>query len=437
MNARAYISAYISIILTLLIVFTDVLWLIHSIILLPSMFFLFIYILYLITASAFLLYSDGLRVSYKLILVLLTVAVVSLLARAGIPFGIPTTDPDVNYIEQLIRLYLIKGKVTMGVGTGEAFAYSFYPFTEVLYAILGNTTDIDPSYLLSLSYVFLPSILFLSLYIVYAQLASTHTALIASFIVVTMFRCNHQLATNPVHPTFAFLFMILSLFLLLRSKSFETGTVLVLLIVAVAIAVFHNTTAFILLQLIILYFAVRILQRVSFKKRFTYFDKNLLIFSLFISILYIGYNLYVAYCYFAGNVLHTLQEFLKNIMFKEFSPIEVYLGSKVYAYFTEKTLSYWLIIVTSLNIFAGASVGLFISLFFIDLLNRLIKKHVLERSGVLDPIYSLCIVVSRITCYCQLFMVHQPCDARLLLPILCICLSLSSHSSYVSCRKII
>ena len=47
---------------------------------------------------------------YKLILVLLTVALISLLARAGVPFEIPTADPDVNYVEQLIRLYLIEGK---------------------------------------------------------------------------------------------------------------------------------------------------------------------------------------------------------------------------------------------------------------------------------------------------------------------------------------
>jgi len=76
-------------------------------------------------------------------------------------------------------------------------------------------------------------------------------------------------------------------------------------------------------------------------------------------------------------------------MFKEFSSVKVYLGSKVYAYYTEDTLSYWLIIVTSLNMLAGASVGLFISSFFVDLLNRLIRKRDLDKNGVHDSMRSL------------------------------------------------
>lgn len=368
----------------LVFMFINVLWLVHSLILLPSLYFLLVYSGYLITSSIFLLKSDIWKLSYKLLVLLPTVVIVSSLSYVGVPWDVAHIDPDSNYVEQLVKLYIGNGRITMGIGTGEAPNYSFYPFTETLYLILCSIMNIDPSCLLRTWFIISSTLSFLILYIAYKQIVHAHIALIASFIAVTMFRCNFQLVTNPTHPSMAFLFLTIFLFLFFKALNNRKSEVIVI-IVTLVIAIIHNTTAPMMLEISAFYFILRLVLGIG-NRKFASFDKSLYRLALLLSVFFFSYNLYVAFHYFEKGVVPNVLDFLTSIIFKEFSPIK-FFSAKYELYISKNTTKLGLAIVKPLFYFGYISAGLFISLFLLDLLRRLIKRYKFSNNEKTDVIY--------------------------------------------------
>ena len=363
----------------------NVLWLVHGAVLLPSLYFLLVYIGYLTIASIFLLRSNSWKTSYKLLVLLPTVTIISSLPYAGVPWDVAHLYPDPNYVEQLVKFYMSNGRVILGVGTGEASAYSFYPLTETLLLTLCSITNINSCCLLRMWFVISSTFSFLMLYLTYKQIVRAHTALIASFIVVTMFRCNFQLVTNPTHPSMAFLFLIIFLFFFFKSPKNQKSRVITVIAILI-IVIIHNTTALVMLEITAMYFILRLVLGIG-SRGFTDFDRSLYKSALLLSVLYLSYNLYVAFQYFfEKGVIPAVLDFLTSVMFKEFSPIK-FFSAKYELYVSESTTSLGSAIVKPLFYLGYISIGLFISLFLFDLLRRLIKKHAFNTDEKTDTIY--------------------------------------------------
>lgn len=100
-------------------------------------YFLFIFIFVLISTTIY----GQIRIKY--VYLILGLWLLALLNYVLIPSDVVDKMPDANYIEQLIKIYTEHNRILTGVGTNEAFDYSYYPLLETFVIVLSRASGIS------------------------------------------------------------------------------------------------------------------------------------------------------------------------------------------------------------------------------------------------------------------------------------------------------
>jgi len=312
----------------------------HSIVGLPSLIVFPSYVL-LLLLMVFLTQKEKLRLADRVLLIL-GISVLTSLSYALVPFYVADRFPDANYINQLIRNYKAIGKVITGIGTNQAYDYSYYPFEEVLMMILSEVSGVLNTLILRLFPFFNTLFLIIVWTCIYKTFLEPKEVYVALTIALTSF---HLLVvfTRPLHPTFGLMFTSL-LFLVWTARNAYMGRArkidtLVSSIFIIAIVLYHNTTALLISTLFILSLLLIIVLNFLNKLPFPKLKNNGWKFSngikrrreIFYYIVlmlatYFAWNIYIAWNFFKLNIVIAIIEYIHMILSHEVIPLEILFG---------------------------------------------------------------------------------------------------------------
>jgi len=310
----------------------------HTIIGLTSLIVFPSYILFLLLI-ALLICKDELRTVDKVLLIL-GICVLASLSYALVPFNVADRFPDANYIDQLIRNYKALGKVMTGIGTNQAYDYSYYPFEEVFVVILSEISGTAHTSILRLFPFFntiLLIVVWLSIYKNFLEQKEAYVALtmaLTSFYLLVFF-------IRPLHPSFGLIFASL-LFLIWTVRSTRTSSIynintLIDVIFITAIALSHNTTALFLSLLFILSLSLLtvlsmfpIIKYRNLVLKFS-IDANIkrrvmLYYVIVMLMIYLTWNMYVAWNFFKLNIITAVIKYMYMVLSHEVIPFEILFG---------------------------------------------------------------------------------------------------------------
>jgi hypothetical protein len=123
----------------------------------------------------------------RLVCLILGLIIVAWMSYALTPFQVPDRLPDANYIDQLVRIYGEQERVVSGVGTNEAYDYSFYPFFEAFVLLFSKISAIPHELVLRFFSILSVTFFFIVWLSIYRRLLGHADALVASVIALTSF----------------------------------------------------------------------------------------------------------------------------------------------------------------------------------------------------------------------------------------------------------
>jgi hypothetical protein len=226
--------------------------------------------------------------------------------------------PDANYVSQLVKIYDSHEGILHGVGTDEAFSYSYYSFFESFILLFAKISGISHVIMLRFFYTIYAILFFTVWKSIYEKISHDRTRVyIALIIALTSFNFS-SFFVRPLNPSYAFLFSSLLLFALILPKYYDNTQLIPSIIFAFAISLSHNTMGLVLIFLVILSIILAILNRVIVAhsvKAFTdvTITKRIIYVLIIVSSIYLVYNLYVTFLLFKKGVISNILSYLASI----------------------------------------------------------------------------------------------------------------------------
>jgi len=303
----------------------------HTILGLPSDIVFPAYLILLLSLAFSLQYKKKIGKVYIVLWILCLITLVSL-SYTLIPFNVPDGFPDANYVYQLLRIYEVRERIIMGVGTGMAFNYSFYPLFEAFVLLLSKISGIPSVLILRFFFIFSMIFFFITWVSIYKRLLNYMDAYVALIIVLASGHFS-VFFTRPLHPTFALMFVSL-LFLIWTIRSPTSNNiynfVIIGIILSLSIALSHNTTGLLVGLVFLISLFLILLGKVLPYKPYRFnkvgIKREIFLVIFMVFAIYFIYNVLAATPFFEKAIITTLMKYLGLIFNRKITFHESVLG---------------------------------------------------------------------------------------------------------------
>ncbi len=259
-------------------------------------------------------------------IVILNVAItIAILSYSLIPYSVADRYTDANYVFQLVKLFSAEERVMSGVGTNQAYEYSFYPLFEIWLIILSYYNNVDPVYIMRTFPIFSIFYYFITWISIY-KFVNRQIYIEAALVSLLSFHFSIFII-RPLHPSYAYmLFSLLILIFLINISRGYNFNFLIQSMVIIEIVMSHNTTGLILIATLMLFFLV---YTALYKfLRITFFInpmimRRLLSMLLLIFVAFLLYNLYVSTYFFSKWTVRGVITYLDYIIKGDVLPLDV------------------------------------------------------------------------------------------------------------------
>jgi hypothetical protein len=259
-------------------------------------------------------------------IVILNVAVtMAILSYSLVPYSVADRYTDANYVFQLVRLFSAERRVMPGVGTNQAYEYSFYPLFEIWLIILSYYNNVDPVYIMRIFPIFSIFYYFITWISIY-KFINRQIYIEAAFLSLLSFHFSIFII-RPLHPSYVYmLFSVLILISLIGISRGYNFNSLIQSMVIIGIVMGHNTTGFILIATLMSFFLI---YTALYKfLRITFFlnsmiMRRVLLMLLLILVAFLLYNLYVSAYFFGKGTVRGVITYLSYVIEGDVLPFDV------------------------------------------------------------------------------------------------------------------
>ena len=262
----------------------------------------------------------------KYIVITNVATTIAILSYSLVPYSVADRYTDANYVFQLVKSFSAEKRVMLGVGTNQAYDYSFYPLFEIWLIVLSYYNSVDPVYIMRIYPIFSIFYYFMTLVSIYKFI---NRQIFSEATLVSLLSFNFSIFfIRPLHPAYAnMLFALLFLiFLIGISRGHNFNFLIMSILVIIGIVMGHNTTGLILIVTLTLFFLVYIgLDKLlGFTTFISYMSiRKVLVILLLILITFVLYNLYVSIYFFGKGTLGGLISYLSYIIRGDVLPLDV------------------------------------------------------------------------------------------------------------------